>query len=129
MNEQNPAIPELFLSPYNPQDHEDKIYKLWEESGFFNPDNHPGERSEQFSIVMPPPNANGSLHAGHALFVTMQDIMMRYERMKGKKVFGLPNIKCFLLAGCIRLIFYPMKSTIRVRIESEPFGWTARTLF
>ena len=91
MNEQNPAIPELFLSPYNPQDHEDKIYKLWEESGFFNPDNLPGERSEQFSIVMPPPNANGSLHAGHALFVTMQDIMMRYERMKGKKAVWFPG--------------------------------------
>ncbi len=91
MNEQKPTIPELFLSPYNPQDHEDKIYKLWHESGYFNPDNLPSERTEQFSIVMPPPNANGSLHAGHALFVTVQDIMLRFERMRGKKAVWFPG--------------------------------------
>ncbi len=91
MNEQQPNIPELFLSPYNPQDHEDRIYALWEKSGYFNPDNLPGERTEQFSIVMPPPNANGSLHAGHALFVTVQDIMIRYERMRGKKTVWFPG--------------------------------------
>ncbi len=83
--------PELFLSPYNPADHEDRLYKIWEESGYFNPDNLPGERSEAFSIVMPPPNANGSLHAGHALFVTVQDIMMRFERMRGKKTVWFPG--------------------------------------
>jgi valyl-tRNA synthetase len=82
---------ELFSSPYNPQDHEDRIYKLWEESGYFNPDNLPGDRTETFSIVMPPPNANGSLHAGHALFVTIEDIMMRYERMRGKKAVWFPG--------------------------------------
>lgn len=95
MNEQkqaNPSnIPEIFLSPYNPADHEEKLYKMWEDSGYFNPDNLPGERTEPFSIVMPPPNANGSLHAGHALFVTVQDIMMRYERMKGKKAVWFPG--------------------------------------
>jgi valyl-tRNA synthetase len=85
------STPELFKSPYNPQDHEERIYKLWEESGYFNPDNLPGERNETFSIVMPPPNANGSLHAGHALFVTVEDIMMRYERMKGKKTVWFPG--------------------------------------
>jgi valyl-tRNA synthetase len=88
---QNPSIPELFLKPYEPKDHEGNIYTLWEKSGYFNPDNLPGERTEPFSIVMPPPNANGSLHAGHALFVTIQDIMMRYERMKGKKTVWFPG--------------------------------------
>ena len=88
----NPAnIPELFLKPFNPTDHEASIYKLWEESGYFNPDNLPGDRTEPFSIVMPPPNANGSLHAGHALFVTIQDIMIRYNRMLGKKTLWLPG--------------------------------------
>ncbi len=95
MNEQKQAnlsnIPEIFLSPYNPADHEEKLYKMWEDSGYFNPDNLPGERTEPFSIVMPPPNANGSLHAGHALFVTVQDIMMRYQRMKGKKAVWFPG--------------------------------------
>lgn len=88
---QQPNIPEVFLSPYDPQNHEDNIYTLWQESGFFNPDNLPGERTEKFSIVMPPPNANGSLHAGHALFVTVQDIMMRFERMRGKKTVWFPG--------------------------------------
>jgi len=84
-------IPEIFLKPYNPEEHEKSIYALWEQSGFFNPDNLPGKRTEQFSIVMPPPNANGSLHAGHALFVTLQDIMMRFERMRGKKTLWIPG--------------------------------------
>lgn len=67
------------------------MYKLWEHSGYFNPDNLPGDRRETFSIVMPPPNANGSLHAGHALFVTIEDIMIRYERMKGKRAVWFPG--------------------------------------
>lgn len=86
-----PNIPEVFLKPFNPEDHEAKLYQLWEESGFFNPDKLPGERPEQFSIVMPPPNANGSLHAGHALFVTIQDIMLRFERMRGKRAVWFPG--------------------------------------
>ncbi|HMO78517.1 MAG TPA: valine--tRNA ligase [Candidatus Paceibacterota bacterium] len=86
-----PEIPEIFLKPYDPVAHEKDLYSLWEESGFFNPDNLPGERTETFTIVMPPPNANGSLHAGHALFVTVEDIMIRYERMKGKKTLWIPG--------------------------------------
>ncbi len=86
---------EIFLKPYDSKSHEDEIYKRWEDSGFFNPDNLPetrsGKRTEQFSIIMPPPNANGSLHAGHALFVTLQDIMIRFKRMKGFKTLWLPG--------------------------------------
>jgi valyl-tRNA synthetase len=84
-------MPDKFLKPYNPHAVEGEIYKKWEESGFFNPDNLPGERSESYSIIMPPPNANGSLHAGHALFVTLQDILIRFERMRGKKALWLPG--------------------------------------
>ncbi len=84
-------MPEKFLKPYNPSEVESTIYKKWEESGYFNPDNLPGERTEPFSIIMPPPNANGSLHAGHALFVTLQDIMIRFARMRGYKALWLPG--------------------------------------
>src|SRR3989338_8435493 len=84
-------VPEKFLKPYDPKATEAAIYKQWEESGYFNPDNLPGERTEPFTIIMPPPNANGSLHAGHALFVTLQDIMTRFERMRGKKALWLPG--------------------------------------
>lgn len=80
------------LSPqYNAKEVEDKIYQLWEKSGFFNPDKLPSRHKKPFTVIMPPPNANGSLHIGHALFVTVEDIMARYQRMKGKKVLWLPG--------------------------------------
>lgn len=80
-----------FLKPYDPQATESPIYDMWEKSGYFNPDNLPGERTEPFTIIMPPPNANGSLHAGHALFVTLEDIMTRFARMNGKKALWFPG--------------------------------------
>ena len=80
-----------FDSPYDPKKTEDKIYRLWEKSGFFNPDKLPGSRKKPFTIIMPPPNANGSLHLGHAVFVTLQDIMIRYHRMRGDKTLWLPG--------------------------------------
>lgn len=83
-------VPEAFLKPYNPAGTESDIYKKWEESGYFNPDNLPNA-AEPYTIIMPPPNANGSLHAGHALFVTLEDIMTRFERMRGKKALWLPG--------------------------------------
>jgi valyl-tRNA synthetase len=91
MNDEESKIPEKFLHPYNPQEREPSIYKQWEQSGYFNPDNLPGERDESFCIIMPPPNANGSLHAGHALFVTLEDIMTRFARMRGKKALWFPG--------------------------------------
>ncbi|MFA4999203.1 MAG: valine--tRNA ligase [Parcubacteria group bacterium] len=69
---------------------EGKIYESWEKSGFFNPDNLSG-LGKPFTIIMPPPNANGSLHIGHALFVTLEDIMTRYYRMRGRKALWLPG--------------------------------------
>jgi len=87
---------EKLLLPYDPQEVENRIYTLWEESGFFNPDvcikngiTKPDAKS--FTIIMPPPNANGSLHAGHSLFITLQDIMTRYKRMSGYKTLWVPG--------------------------------------
>lgn len=75
---------------YNPKDFEEKIYKDWEESGDFKPDmRSPGEA---FSIVIPPPNVTGYLHMGHALDDTLQDILIRYNRMLGKKVLWQPGM-------------------------------------
>lgn len=84
-------FPEKFKVPYDSQATEPAIYKKWEESGYFNPDNLPGERKEAYSIIMPPPNANGSLHVGHALFVTLQDLLIRFKRMRGFKTLWLPG--------------------------------------
>ncbi len=81
----------MFDKPYNPYEVEENVYALWEKSGYFNPDKLPGKRKQPFTIIMPPPNANGSLHIGHAVFVTLQDIMARYKRMKGYKTLWLPG--------------------------------------
>lgn len=73
---------------YEPKKYEDNIYKRWENSGFFNPDNLTGE---PFSIMMPPPNVTGVLHLGHALENSLMDAMARYQRMLGKKVLIIPG--------------------------------------
>ena len=88
-----------FNKPYNPQEVEEKIYKIWEQSGFFNPDNLPitklkslkAKKLKSFCIIMPPPNANGAPHLGHALFAAIEDVMIRYKRMRGFKTLWLPG--------------------------------------
>lgn len=83
---------EKFLKPYDPKETEIRIYKEWEESGFFNPDNLPDAQSRKpFTIVMPPPNANGNLHAGHALFITLEDLLIRFKRMQGYRALWIPG--------------------------------------
>lgn len=72
---------------YDPNQYEPNIYAMWEESGAFNPSG----KGEPFSLVMPPPNANGNLHIGHALTVAIEDIMVRYNRMKGRDTIFIPG--------------------------------------
>ena len=69
---------------YNPQEFEEKIYKDWEQSGDFKP--LMNKDKDSFAIVIPPPNVTGYLHMGHALDNTLQDILIRYNRMLGKNV-------------------------------------------
>ncbi|CAM6001431.1 unnamed protein product [Sphagnum balticum] len=96
MDEQqyNPAF-EKFRKPYNPAETEPRLYKEWEESGYFNPDNLPAEltagNNEPFTIMMPPPNATGVLHMGHALGLTIQDTIIRFKRMQGFAALWLPG--------------------------------------
>lgn len=82
---------EKFLKAYDPQNTEKRIYETWEKSGFFNPDNLPERHVDPFTIMMPPPNVTGVLHMGHALGTTIQDILVRFERMRGKKTLWLPG--------------------------------------
>lgn len=67
------------------------MYRLWEESGFFNPDKLPKTHKKPFTIIMPPPNASGAMHIGNAVGTVLQDIMIRFERMRGKKALWLPG--------------------------------------
>ena len=75
---------------YTPKDFEEKIYTDWENSGDFKPDMHSDK--DNFSIVIPPPNVTGVLHMGHALNDTLQDILVRYNRMCGKNVLWQPGM-------------------------------------
>lgn len=74
---------------YEASQYESDIYALWEKSGVFKAD--PTSGKEPFSIAMPPPNETGTLHIGHALFITLQDIMARHARQQGKDVLWLPG--------------------------------------
>ena len=78
---------------YRPADVEGRIYDEWEENGAFACGHtRTGEASgESYSIVIPPPNVTGSLHMGHALNNTLQDILARFERMRGKDVLWQPG--------------------------------------
>ncbi len=87
---------EKLLSPYNPNEVEDRIYRMWKDSGFFNPDvciqkevTHAD--APTFSIVLPPPNVTGTLHMGSAFMLALEDIMTRFARMQGKRTLWLPG--------------------------------------
>ncbi|MGD0709277.1 MAG: class I tRNA ligase family protein, partial [Anaerolineaceae bacterium] len=75
---------------------EQRVYEWWEKSGFFQPSNDPKKpgfdpSQKPFVIVIPPPNVTGELHLGHAMFVAMEDLMIRYARMKGQPALWVPG--------------------------------------
>lgn len=74
---------------YDPQGTEDRIYKMWEDSGAFIADNKSDK--EPFTIALPPPNATGQLHLGHAVMLALEDIFIRFARMNGKEVLWVPG--------------------------------------
>src|SRR3954467_3607459 len=78
---------------FNPQAVEPRLYAEWEASGAFSPDRalKRDPAAKPFSIVIPPPNVTGSLHIGHALNQTLQDVLARFHRMRGQAVLWLPG--------------------------------------
>ncbi len=84
-------IPE---GPYDPLKTEPTLYDAWERSGYFNPDNLPrakGKRAKKYIVYMPLPNVTGTLHMGHLLNNTIQDILVRYHRLRGFRALYLPG--------------------------------------
>lgn len=75
---------------YEASKYEAEIYKKWLSSGYFNPDNL-STNGEPYTIVLPPPNVTGTLHVGHALGITIQDVLIRWRRMQGRKTLWLPG--------------------------------------
>lgn len=76
-------------SKYNPKEFEEKIYSLWMEENCFKAEVNKGKKP--FTIVMPPPNITGQLHMGHALDMTLQDVLIRWKRMEGFEALWLPG--------------------------------------
>lgn len=74
---------------FDPLASEQKLYNWWEAKGYFKPDEK--AQGTPFTVSMPPPNVTGKLHMGHAMFVTIQDIMVRYQRMRGRPAFWVPG--------------------------------------
>ena len=74
---------------FNPKDFEDKLYEEWESKGFFKPSDD--KTKKPYCIMMPPPNVTGKLHMGHALDDTIQDVLIRYKRMRGYRTLWLPG--------------------------------------
>ena len=79
----------MLKEKYNPKDFEEKLYKEWEEKGYFKPSMD--KTKESYCIMMPPPNVTGKLHMGHALDGTIQDILIRFKRMQGYNTLWLPG--------------------------------------
>ncbi len=75
---------------YDPAASERRIYDWWERSGFFKPE-YAGPDAEPFVISIPPPNITGELHLGHAMFVSLEDLMIRYKRMRGYAALWVPG--------------------------------------
>ena len=75
---------------YDPSQVEDRIYQFWLDGGYFHTKADPDKKP--YTIVMPPPNVTGQLHMGHAVDNTMQDILIRFERMRGKDVLWQPGM-------------------------------------
>lgn len=91
-----PNIPAKFLKPYNPAETEPKVYEKWASDGFFKPETciekgMTKADAPTFNIIQPPPNVTGTLHMGHALATTLEDIMTRYHRMKGDRALWIPG--------------------------------------
>src|SRR5262249_6966889 len=89
-------MPDKFLKPYDSTATEGRMYKEWEESGLFNPDECVKQGvtaadATPYSIVLPPPNVTGTLHVGHAYEDSLQDAVVRYHRMKGERTTWIPG--------------------------------------
>ena len=111
---------------FDPAEMEQRLYAAWEKAGAFKAGKKLG--AEAFSIVIPPPNVTGSLHMGHALNNTVQDVLVRFERMRGKDVLWQPgtdhagiatqiktSLKCTTAAGAM----FRSRVSLSIRIWSE----------
>ena len=100
---------------YDASSVEDALYKEWEDSGVFNPDKLPerNQKGEPYCIVMPPPNRTGTLHMGHAAMLAIEDLMIRFERMRGKKTLWIPGTDHAAIATQVKVEQLLMKEGMK----------------
>ena len=113
---------------YEPNEFEERIYKNWEEKGYFKPS---GDKSKgNYCIMMPPPNVTGKLHMGHALDGTLQDILIRYKRMQGYNTLWVPGTDHAAIATEAKIVEKLKKEGIdkydlgREKFLDEAWEWT-----
>src|SRR6476620_10269598 len=82
---------DLFAKAYEPQAVEGRLYRWWEENGYLKPRPSRNPDRRPFVISMPPPNVTGALHLGHAITATLEDLMIRYHRMRGDETLWVPG--------------------------------------
>ncbi|MCB9079055.1 MAG: valine--tRNA ligase [Anaerolineaceae bacterium] len=90
MTKELPIDPHNMAKAYDPVQFEEPLYDWWESQGYFKPE-HADDKAEPFVIAMPPPNVTGALHIGHAMTASVEDLMIRYNRMKGKAALWIPG--------------------------------------
>jgi len=100
---------------YDASSVEDEIYQRWESSGYFNPDKLPdrNQNGEPYCIIMPPPNRTGTLHMGHATMLAIEDLLIRFQRMLGKKTLWLPGTDHAAIATQVKVEQLLMKEGIQ----------------
>ncbi len=113
---------------YDREEMEGKMYRLWEESGYCDPDRCvkdgiTAEDATPFSIVLPPPNVTGDLHMGHAAMLVVEDIMVRYARMCGKRTLWIPGTDHAAIAtqSKVESLLYKKEKTTRHDLGREEF--------
>ena len=123
-----PNIPPIFLKPYDPTTTEDEVYRTWEDSGYFNPEvcvekGVTKADAETFTIVLPPPNVTGTLHMGHAAMLAVEDIMIRYARMQGKRTLWIPGTDSAAIAtqSKVESELYKKENKTRYDLGREEF--------
>ncbi len=113
---------------YEANKYEDDIYKAWEESGFFDPDECvkagvTEQTADPFSIVLPPPNVTGTLHMGHAAMLAIEDTIIRYQRMLGKRALWIPGTDHAAIAtqSKVEKMLFDETGKTRHDLGREPF--------
>ena len=91
---------QVLSTTYSPKEIEESTYQFWLDRGYFHAEPDPDPKREHFTILMPPPNITGTLHIGHALDFTIQDILIRWKRMQGANVCWIPGT-CLLYTSLV----------------------------